>query len=136
MDVKVTKKCRSFNHKSIIHGPCSGRERTHMVEEYIFRNKNAAWGLCTALWQLKCNSPSKDPVFHSRTKHIQMSYHFIRKLINEGTLNLKKIHGTKNSTYMFTKVFTTKNLKLCMNSTALLDVWRKGFSSRDREGVL
>nr|GEX14635.1 retrovirus-related Pol polyprotein from transposon TNT 1-94 [Tanacetum cinerariifolium] len=34
---------------------------------------------------------AKNPVFHSRTKHIQMRYHFIRELINNGTLNLKKI---------------------------------------------
>ena len=62
---------------------------------------------------------AKNPVFHSRTKHIQMRYHFIRELINDGTLNLKKILGTKNPADMFTKVVTTEKLKFCMTSTGL-----------------
>ncbi|KAI3767934.1 hypothetical protein L2E82_18363 [Cichorium intybus] len=65
---------------------------------------------------------SKNPVFHNRTKHIQMRYHFIRELINDGTLNLKKILGTKNPADMFTKVVTTDKLKFCMTSTGLLEV--------------
>lgn len=35
-------------------------------------------------------------VFHSKMKHIQMRYHFTRELINDGTLDLNKILGTKN----------------------------------------
>ncbi|KAD5508939.1 hypothetical protein E3N88_16642 [Mikania micrantha] len=38
----------------------------------------------------------KNPVFHGKTKHIQQRYHFIRGLINDGTLMLEKIKGTKN----------------------------------------
>ena len=76
---------------------------------------------------LHCDNQSavhlaKNPVFHSRTKHIQMRYHFIRELINDGTLNLKKILGTKNPADMFTKVVTTDKLKLCMVSTGLPEV--------------
>ena len=73
---------------------------------------------------LHCDNQSavhlaKNPVFHSRTKHIQMRYHFIRELIADGTLNLKKILGTKNPADMFTKAVTTEKLKLCMASTGL-----------------
>ncbi|KAI3764834.1 hypothetical protein L2E82_14851 [Cichorium intybus] len=73
---------------------------------------------------LHCDNQSavhlaKNPVFHSRTKHIQMRYHFIRELINDETLNLKKILGTKNPADMFTKVVTTDKLKFCMTSTGL-----------------
>ncbi|KAI3791043.1 hypothetical protein L2E82_04591 [Cichorium intybus] len=76
---------------------------------------------------LHCDNQSavhlaKNPVFHSRTKHIQMRYHFIRELINDGTLNLKKILGTKNLADMFTKVVTTEKLKFCITSTGLSEV--------------
>ncbi|CAH9126150.1 unnamed protein product [Cuscuta epithymum] len=65
---------------------------------------------------------AKNPVFHSRTKHIKMRYHFIRELIEDGTINLKKkILGTKNPADMLTKAVTTEKLKLCMASTGLPD---------------
>ncbi|KAL8092162.1 hypothetical protein AgCh_034456 [Apium graveolens] len=47
---------------------------------------------------------AKNPVFHARTKHIQLRYHFIRELISNGTLSLKKILGSKNPADMLTKV--------------------------------
>ncbi|GKD11572.1 hypothetical protein Tco_1195979 [Tanacetum coccineum] len=47
-------------------------------------------------------------VFHSRTKHINIRYRYIRKLVSEGTLYLKKILGAKNPADMLTKVVTTE----------------------------
>ena len=60
---------------------------------------------------LFCDSQSaihlaKNPVFHVRTKHIQLKYHFIKSLIEEGTLLLEKIRGTENPADMMTKVVT------------------------------
>ncbi|GJU59731.1 hypothetical protein Tco_1237497 [Tanacetum coccineum] len=54
---------------------------------------------------------AKNPVFHGRTKHIKIRYHYIRELVSEGTLSLKKILRAKNSADMLTKVVTTKKLK-------------------------
>ncbi|GJZ80925.1 retrovirus-related pol polyprotein from transposon TNT 1-94 [Tanacetum coccineum] len=64
---------------------------------------------------------AKNPVFHGRTKHIKIRYHYIRELVSEGTLSLKKILGAKNPADMLTKVVTTKKLKLCASSTGLRD---------------
>ncbi|GKF77026.1 hypothetical protein Tco_0229496 [Tanacetum coccineum] len=61
----------------------------------------------------------KNPVFHGRTKHIKIRYHYIQELVSEGTLSLKKILGAKNPANMLTKVVTTKKLKLCATSTGL-----------------
>ncbi|KAD4180206.1 hypothetical protein E3N88_28797 [Mikania micrantha] len=46
----------------------------------------------------------KNPVFHGKTKHMQLRYHFIRGLISDGTLMLEKIRGTENPADMLTKV--------------------------------
>nr|GEZ48096.1 retrovirus-related Pol polyprotein from transposon TNT 1-94 [Tanacetum cinerariifolium] len=63
----------------------------------------------------------KNPGFHSRTKHIKIRYHYIRELVSEGTLSLKKILRAKNLADMLTKVVTTEKLKLCAASTGLRD---------------
>ncbi|KAL9266778.1 Retrovirus-related Pol polyprotein from transposon TNT 1-94-like protein, partial [Drosera capensis] len=49
---------------------------------------------------------AKNPVFHAKTKHIQLRYHFIRGLISDGTLSLRKILGSKNPADMLTKGVT------------------------------
>ena len=59
---------------------------------------------------------AKNPVFHARTKHIQLKYHFIRDLIKDGTLLLEKIQGTENQADMLTKVVPREKLKLCKAS--------------------
>ncbi|KAD4889451.1 hypothetical protein E3N88_21524 [Mikania micrantha] len=61
----------------------------------------------------------KNPVFHGKTKHIQLRYHFIRGLISDGTLMLEKIRGSENPVDMLTKVVTLEKLKLCVASTGL-----------------
>ncbi|GJR62157.1 retrovirus-related pol polyprotein from transposon TNT 1-94 [Tanacetum coccineum] len=60
-----------------------------------------------------------NPVFHSRMKHIKIRYHYIRRLVGEGTLSLKKILGAKKLADMLTKVVRTEKLKLCVASTGL-----------------
>ena len=62
---------------------------------------------------------AKNPVFHSRCKHINMKYHFIRDLINDGDLSLLKIAGSENPADMLTKTVTTDKLRLCITSTGL-----------------
>ncbi|GJT87963.1 hypothetical protein Tco_1069680 [Tanacetum coccineum] len=64
---------------------------------------------------------AKNPVFHGRTKHIKIRYHYIRELVSEWTLSLKKILGAKNPADMLTKVVTTEKLKLYAASTGLRD---------------
>ncbi|KAJ4736375.1 Transposon Ty1-NL2 Gag-Pol polyprotein [Rhynchospora pubera] len=63
---------------------------------------------------------AKNPVFHSRTKHIQLKYHYIREVIEDGTLSLKKIVGAENPADMLTKVVTTEKLRLCCTSVGLV----------------
>ena len=43
------------------------------------------------------------PEFHARTKHIDISYHFLRDLVKSGTLNLVYINTHENLADLFTK---------------------------------
>jgi hypothetical protein len=62
---------------------------------------------------------AKNPAYHSKTKHIQLRYHFIRSLLESEQLILQKIRGTENPTDMFTKCVTVEKLKLCATSVGL-----------------
>jgi hypothetical protein len=64
---------------------------------------------------------AKNSAFHSRTKHIDLRYHFIRSLIEDEVLTLRKILGSKNPADMLTKVVTIDKLKLCSTSVGLLE---------------
>ena len=58
--------------------------------------------------------------FHSKSKHIQTKYHFIRYLVEDKLIILEKIYGSKNPTNMLTKGVTIEKLKLCATSVGLL----------------
>ena len=41
---------------------------------------------------------------HARTKHIDVRFHFVREILDEGDIELLKVHTKKNPTDMLTKV--------------------------------
>jgi hypothetical protein len=51
--------------------------------------------------------------FHLKTNHIQLSYHFIRSILEDGHFKLEKIHTSQNPTYMLTKGVTREKLSSC-----------------------
>ena len=56
---------------------------------------------------------AKNLAFHSKSKHIQTKYHFIRYLVEDKLVILEKICGSKNPADMLTKGVTIEKLKLC-----------------------
>ena len=50
---------------------------------------------------------AKNQVYHARTKHIDMRYHFLREIIKECGVLVQKIKTDDNSADMLTKVVTT-----------------------------
>ena len=63
---------------------------------------------------------AKNSVFHSKSKHIQTKYHFIRYLVEDKLVILEKICGSKNLADMLSKGITIEKLKLCVTSVGLL----------------
>jgi hypothetical protein len=65
--------------------------------------------------RLYCDSESaihlaNNSTFHSNTKHIQIRYHFIRSILEDGHLKLEKIHTSQNPADMLTKGVTREKL--------------------------
>ena len=53
---------------------------------------------------------SKNPVFHQRSKHIDIRYHFIRDFITKGLIVVYYIESSKNTADMFTKAMSFPRL--------------------------
>eukprot|EP00253_Pinus_taeda_P027794 PITA_27794 len=62
---------------------------------------------------------AKNSAFHSRTKHIQLKYHFVRSVLEDGQLKVEKIHTSQNPADMLTKVVTREKLRTCSVSVGL-----------------
>ena len=59
--------------------------------------------------KINCDSMSdiylaKSQVYHARMNHINVRFHFIGKILDEGGIELKKIHMKENPADMLTKV--------------------------------
>ena len=64
---------------------------------------------------------AKNSALHSKTKHIQLWYHFIRSVLDVGQLKLDKIHTDDNLAYMFTKAVIREKLNSSSTLVGLLD---------------
>ncbi|XP_052205128.1 B3 domain-containing transcription factor VRN1-like, partial [Diospyros lotus] len=58
---------------------------------------------------------SKNPVYHDRTKHVDVKYHYVREMIANGTVGIQKVSTANNPADMGTKVLTATKLKHCLN---------------------
>ena len=58
---------------------------------------------------------AKNQVYHARTKYIDVRYHFVREIIEEGGVLDQKIKNDDNPADMLTKVVTTIKFNHCLD---------------------
>ena len=56
---------------------------------------------------------SKNSMYHSCSKHIEVRYHWLRLVVEQQSFELKKIHTDENPADMLTKVLSREKLKFC-----------------------
>ncbi|CAA0837196.1 Uncharacterized mitochondrial protein AtMg00300 [Striga hermonthica] len=64
---------------------------------------------------------SKNSSFHSRSKHIEVRYHWIRNVLESKELHLAKVHTSENGADMMTKTLPKEKLEVCRRRAGLLE---------------
>ena len=83
-------------------------------------------GLQQERYLLYCDSQSaihfsKNPTFHSRSKHIDVRYHWIGDELEMKLFCLEKIHTDENESDMMTKPIPTEKLQFCRKQVGLVE---------------
>ena len=62
---------------------------------------------------------AKNPVFHAKTKHIEVKYHFLHQVLEDKHLELVKVHTNDNPTDCLTKSLLSDKFAYCQE---LMDI--------------
>jgi hypothetical protein len=58
---------------------------------------------------------TKNDMYHFKTKHIDIKYHFIRNIVAEGKIKVDKIHTDENPADMLIKPLSNTKFKHCLD---------------------
>ena len=75
-------------------------------------------GIAVEMPTLHCDSQSaillaKNPLFHAKTKHIEVKYHFIREMLEDKLMKLVKVHTDDNPADLLTKGLPPERFAHC-----------------------
>ena len=56
---------------------------------------------------------AKNPIFHAKTKHIEVKYHFIREMLEDKLMKLVKVHTDENPADLLTKGLSIEQFAHC-----------------------
>ena len=58
---------------------------------------------------------TKNDAYHSKTKHVSVKYHYVRDIIVEGEIAVKKVHTSENPADMLTKPLPRIKFDHCLD---------------------
>ena len=65
---------------------------------------------------------AKNQMYHARTKHIDVRFHFAREILDESDIELLNIHTKENPDDMLTKVISSVKFTHCKELLHILPV--------------
>ena len=92
---------------------------THASKEAVWLQRLcSSMGLVQRAIRIDCDSQSsiflaKNPAYHSKTKHIDVQYHFVRDMIEDKKVLLEKVDTLKNTADALTKSMSSEKLSWC-----------------------
>jgi len=71
-------------------------------------------------------------VFHKRTKHIDIRYHYICEVINDGIVDIQDVGVDDNTADLLTKLMTCNQHEFLSKKTGLIDSQIEGKCSKSQ----
>ena len=65
---------------------------------------------------------ARNSTFHSRSKHIDVRYHWIRDILDEKLVQLEKVHTDDNGLDMMTKALASEKLSICRKAAGMVEL--------------
>jgi hypothetical protein len=100
-------------------------EATRASKESVwFQRLCSGIGLVQQDVRIDCDSQSvifltKNPTYHSKKKHIDIQYHFVRDMVEEKKVLLMKVDTLKNVADSLTKSVSTEKFSWCRGSMGI-----------------
>ena len=101
-------------------------EATNTCKEVVWLQRLCSGiGLVQQVVRIYCDSQSamfleNNPSYHSKTKHIDIQYHFVRYMVEENKVLLIKVDTLKNVVDSLTKSMRTENFSWCRGSMGIV----------------
>ena len=99
---------------------------THASKEAVWLQRLcSSIGLVHEAIRIYCDSQSaffleKNPTYHSKTKEIDVQYHFVRDMIEDKKVLLVKVDTLKNTTDALAKYVSSENFSWCRETMGIL----------------
>jgi hypothetical protein len=100
-------------------------EATHESKEVVWLQRLCLGiGFVQQVVRLDCDSQSaiflaKNPAYHSKTKHIDVQYHFVRDMVEDKKVLLVKVDTLKNIVDSLTKSVSTEKFSWCREAMGI-----------------
>jgi phosphoribosyl-AMP cyclohydrolase len=101
---------------------------THASKEVVWLQRLCSGiGLVQQAIRIDCDSQSaiflmKNLTYHSKTKHIDIQYHFLRDMVEEKKVLLMKVDTLKNVVDSLTKSVSTEKFSWCRGSMGIVSL--------------
>ena len=98
---------------------------THASKEVVWLQRLcSSMGLVQGAIRIDCDSQSaiflaKNPAYHSKTKQIDVQYHFVRDMIEDKKVLLVKVDTLKNTVDALKKSVSSKNFSWCREAMGI-----------------
>jgi hypothetical protein len=102
---------------------------THASKEAVWLQRLCPGiGLVQEAVRSDCDSQSviflaKNPTYHSKTKHIDVQYHFVRDMVEEKKVLLEKVDTLKNVADSLTKSMSTEKFSWCRVTMGIVSLY-------------
>ena len=98
---------------------------THASKEAVWLQRfRSSMGLVHGAIRIDCDSQSpiflaNNPAYPSKTKHIDVQYHFVRDMIEDKNVLLVKVDTLKNTVDELTKSVSFENFSWCIETMGI-----------------